>query len=429
MASSSAAATMKRESSDPAADAAAASASPSAAARENGRKEASSKGSSGTLITASITAHSTLAHLSQHETQLVMQLLDTKSLLLLARCGRRLQQDARGALAWQGKPPFRLHFSSHHLPALSTLVLPPLLRLHAAFSVDFFSPELSEAEFESLLSIPRITELHLTTGKSPSLAQWERLSAQPWTAGLRCLKVHLSDFGVLDDHGPNTSLPAALLTNCTQLEQLDVETEANSALAAATLSSRLRSLAVCDSPPASLSITHVIQQRTQLTDLTLIAPQLCGARFREFFTAPNLAQLQRLHLKFFRPAKFGPVAVEDYAAAFSALTQLQHVSFTHFGAGSAALVSQLPHCPSLRVVRLHSTRVAHLPSLFVLLELLLSRPAVHLQLRASEVDADGYAQEQQCEQLAQWAYMRINERFSFELDVFDQFDEEAEEEE
>lgn len=338
-----------------------------------------------------------------------MQLLDARSLLLLARCSRRLQQDATGALAWKGKPFFALKFGFGRL-SLSTLVVPPLLRLHQPFSIviDRSVSSLSDGEFGALLSIPHVASLHIGYSSSLSFLLWGRLASSPWTAGLSSLGV------TLDDLPLSTPLLTALLTNCPQLEELGVNTAAiNGALATATLSPHLRALAVCDylSDDGASSVTHTIQQHMQqLTRLTIVEPQLYGARFREFFTHPNLAQLESLSLLQFFPASAAArpaVSAEDYAAAFRRLPHLHHLSLSVFNKGACVLVSQLPHCPSLRTVDL-AAGVEQLPSPFALARLLVEMPNLHMQVRTAGNDA---GQREEYLQLQQWKHMNIDQRF------------------
>jgi hypothetical protein len=91
----------------------------------------------------------------------------------------------------------------------------------------------------------------------------------------------------------------------------------------------------------------------RLTRLHINGPDLYGARFKHFFTAPTLRGLQSISLQGFAAAGYEsynpPIPPEDYAATFAALPSLHTLKLLDVYI-CAALLPHLKHARSLQLL-------------------------------------------------------------------------------
>ena len=121
-------------------------------------------------------AHYHIALLASSETQLIMQMLNQQSLLLVARCNRRLRTDASCEFAWKDQS-FVCSIDKND-PSQPSVFSPSLARFVSVKwrNVDWPPISPTAAEVSALLSFRRISMLTLDR-KAITDAQWNELFA------------------------------------------------------------------------------------------------------------------------------------------------------------------------------------------------------------------------------------------------------------
>lgn len=355
--------------------------------------------------------------LSEVETQLIMQLLDTRSLLFTSRCSRQLRKDAQGKLAWKTKV-FALDWgrSSSSSSSGSKPVEPFLTRVHSFLSSPLagrirvslsiyraaFISRMAEEEMDAILRLPQLTSLHAFHSATLSTAQWHRLltdTAVQESLQSLCLGSDV-DQPLAASSFPDDALK--MLAQAPNLHTLRIMDRTRPELDFKPLKEmkELKNLYVIEPyEPEGSTIPFIAQGSSLLRSLSLrdthsLFPVVRGGApvFRSLFTSPSLKQLRFLYLNSLgSPAQVAAElseseesrqkTKEDYAAAFRALVHLTAVRMWRV-CEVDALVSQVHNAPALASLFLDTPLY---PSFATLLSFLqqtaLRRPPTKVTLR------------------------------------------------
>jgi hypothetical protein len=329
--------------------------------------------------------------LADVELELCMHGLEAKEILLFARCSRRLMHLASSSFAWKCAT---LQLDSSKLE--DRVITPSGLLLHAPVGLVWCSKfsKFEGSDVASLLAIARslrVRELDCSQSGIIRLHIFRSVLAAPELNDLRVLRLRcpLTSDHMFDDKC------ARLICALPKLHTLSVVSMRGEPDAWARLvdAPSLTDLRVEDSHDiGARSCLPFIVKCATVQRLKVTRPFLYGAAFREFCTAPTIAQnLQRLELDTFFAAgmdtrSLAAVSAVDYAASFSALRSLRCLHLRRVF-GLNALLPHLAQAAALTELILEPSceeaweTQGSMPASDVLSALLSASAALHVSLQ------------------------------------------------